>query len=451
MAAAQEASRLAGSGELAVVQGRNGEAAGLLERAIALDSSQARYYYALGCAKQGLGDAEGAITAYRLALARDPANAGAHTNLASLLQERGERGSEPELDEAVAHLRQARDLVPQAASGWLNLGYALDRQRKLGEALECYARAIGLDPALPEAHFNRSLALLALGDFDEGWKEYEWRWPASGFPRPALARPEWNGAPLDGGTLLVYTEQGFGDAIQFARYLRLARARVGRVVLRSTPELRRLFAALPDVDLSLVDGEPLPEFAAHCSLLSLPRILATGASIPSDFPYVTSTPELQAKWRAIVPPETSLKVGIAWASQPMARIAPLKSLDFGMLAPLFGIHNVSFYSLQKGGAANRNSSLRDLAPLLSDFADTAAALEQLDLTISVDTSVAHLAGAMGRPVWTLLPYVPDWRWQPDAEASAWYPTMRLYKQSRRGDWSDVVGRVAADLEVLSRT
>ncbi len=453
------AGALAGLGEIAALSGNNEEAAGLYRRAISIDDSNARYHFGLGCALHASGDWLGAGEAYRGALKLDAAHAAAHMNLGCILQERAEteaaligpQGAARQLEEALEHFRSVRDLAPGNAEAWMNLGYAMARQRKLEEALRCYDRAIELQPRLAEAHFNRSMALLAQGKFSDGWSEYEWRWQASGFPRPVHAQPEWDGAPLGGRTLLLYSEQGFGDAIQFVRYAPLAAARGARVIVRSTPELHRLFASVPGVSASLESGEALPPFDAHCPLLSLPRVLGTTAeSIPAEVPYISAEPALAAAWRREIGNAHELRVGLVWASQPMARIAPLKSIGFADLAPLLRLRGVKYYSLQKGEALAPEpaAGVVDLGGRLEDFADTAALIASLDLTISVDTAVAHLAGAMGKPVWTLLPYVPDWRWHPDGLHSRWYPSMRLYRQAERGDWKALMAGVAEDLEQL---
>lgn len=445
-------------GEIESVRGNPARAVEMTRRAIALNGREPHFHYALGCALQAIGDGVGAADEYRRTLALDPNHAAAHINLGSLLQVEAEKRAAPrELEDALEHFRAASRFAPNHAGPWLNIGYAMERDRRLEEAIGYFDRAVALDPGLAEAHFNRSLSLLALGRWREGWHEYEWRWQASGFPRPQLGRPEWNGEPLGGRKLLVYTEQGFGDAIQFARFAACAAERGASVILRCNAELQRLLSSVPGVSSTLRPDEPLPDFDAHCALLSLPRILeVTRETCPARIPYVAVAGALLERWGARVhAAEAGLRVGLVWSSQPLAtQIAPLKSMDLQILSPLQEVPGIRYYNLQMGeagrqalrpGAAPR---MIDLTAEIRDFADTAALIASLDLVISVDTAVVHLAGALGKPVWALLQYAPDWRWYPDGDACVWYPTLRMYRQQRRGDWPEVIARVARDLREL---
>lgn len=449
-------------GEMAVLSGDSSRGAGLIQRAISIDASRAYYHYSLGCALHA-SDWRGAIAAYRRALDLEPGNQGARMNLGCLLQERGELeaawlGDERAaqyLDEASAHFRAVHDIAPGNPAALLNLGYTLERQLKPEEALRYYERALALEPELAEARFNRSMLLLAQGRFREGWQEYEWRWKAGGLARPVYPQAEWDGSPLGGGTVLLYTEQGFGDAIQFIRYAAAVAARGARVLVRCPPQLQRLFETAAGVSQTVAPEQPLPDFEAYCALLDLPRLLAE-ERIPADVPYLRADDALAARWRMEIGDGSDLRIGLVWASQTMARIAPFKCVPPQAFAPLSDLPGTQFYSLQKGEAAKEleiaGAPIRaeNLDDRIEDFADTAAVIENLDLTITVDTAVAHLAGAMGKPVWTLLPYVPDWRWYPDADSSRWYPGMRLYRQSERGNWKTVLERVAEDLQRLTR-
>jgi hypothetical protein len=295
------------------------------------------------------------------------------------------------------------------------------------------------------------MVLLAQGEYPAGWNDYEWRWQASGFPRPRYPQPEWNGSARRGETVLLYTEQGFGDAIHFVRYATLVAERGARVVLRCQAELQSLLRTAPGVS-DVVTPEQLPAFDFHCSLLSLPRLLGTTTStIPVRIPYLRPNPLLIEEWRAHMDaPANVLKVGLVWASQSQMPTAAQKSMALQALAPLGQAQNVRLYSLQTGGLGASAASLApfpisDLAAGIRDFADTAAIIANLGLTLTVDTAVAHLAGALGGPVWTMLPYAPDWRWYPDSTASLWYPQMRLYRQPAPGDWASVCAQVANDL------
>jgi Flp pilus assembly protein TadD len=449
-------------GDIAARRGDNLAAAQLIRGAIASNAKEPQFHFGLGCALQGLGDWDGAMVSYRRALLLDPSHSGAHLNLGCILQDQGEsraasRSAEStarDLDEAISHFQTATELAAENSAAWMNLAYAMERQGNFGEALRFYDQALAIDPNLAQARFNRSMVLLALGRMREGWNDYEWRWEASGYPRPSFPQPEWDGSALSGKRLLLYTEQGFGDAIQFARYAAVAAERGAQVTLRCAPELVSLLASAPGISMAVSAEQALPSFDVHCALLSLPRVLSDAeTSIPFSEPYIRPSDALVAQWRSeIRGPE--LKIGLAWASQPQNRIAPLKSASLETFAPFLRVPGAHFYSLQKGEAATQAMgvlgaiSLTDVAPRLRDFADTAAVIANLDMVISVDTAVAHLAGAMGKPVWTLLPYVRDWRWYPDPDATALYPSMRLYRQTRRGDWSEAVARIADHLKRL---
>lgn len=451
-------------GEIAAARRDDEEAEGLFRRAISIAGKHPHYHFALGCVLSARGDSAAAEQSYRSALALAPDHAGAHVNLGCLLQAQGESGGGAlgrfderagrQLDEAIAHFRAATEAAPESPDGWINLGYALAQQRRAEDAAQAYDRALAIEPGLAHARLNRAMALLSLGRWTEAWEDYEWRWPATGYPRPAYARPEWDGSTLSQKTILLYTEQGFGDAIQFVRYVPLVAARGARVILRCQPELKALFATVPGVAEVVSADDPEPAFDAHCALLGLPRMFGTTPdTVPCDVPYVfpaAGAPPVPAGG------ESRLRVGLVWASQSMFPGAALKSVPLDALAPLAGIPGLEFFSLQLGAAGGPAAltaapvAVRDLTSGIRDFSDTAAVISGLDLTISVDTAVAHLAGAMAKPVWTLLPYVADWRWEPDGDASKWYPTMRLFRQRRRGDWGEVLARVAGELRRLPR-
>jgi len=431
---------LAMLGELAAARGEWGEAEGLFRRALSIDERNAHLHFALGCVLSSAGDPADAETAYRAALAIAPGHAGARNNLGFLLQSRGESAGAQERDlaEAIDHFRAATESAPGSPDGWINLGYALAQQRKPQEAARAYDRALAIAPDHAHARLNRAMANLAQGRWAEAWDDYEWRWPATGFERPGFEQPEWDGGPLAGKTLLLYTEQGYGDAIQFVRYAPLLAARGARVLLRCAPELKTLFESVAQVAQVVAVDEPLPAFDVHASLLGLPRLFGTRRdSIPADVPYLFA-PRAQGA-------ASGRRIGLVWASQSSFPGAALKSVPVEALAPLADIGDVEFVGLQVGWKAPFPSFVRDLSGGLRDFADTAALIATLDLVLSVDTAVAHLAGALGRPVWTLLPYVADWRWEPEGDRSAWYPGMRLFRQRRRGDWAEVIARVAGEL------
>ncbi len=310
------------------------------------------------------------------------------------------------------------------------------------------AESKGYDSA--ELKWDRALALLLRGDMARGFAEYEWRWRIpDGKPRD-LDGPAWTGGDLTGKTLLVYAEQGFGDTIQFVRYLPRIVGRAGRVVFECQEPLLRLFQGGPpcrDVTVIARDVAPLPAYDAHVALMSLAHLADADPGHSGQPPYLTPPddgPRVDSKAGA-------LRVGLVWAGKPSHRNDRNRSLSLADLAPLFEVPGASFHSLQFGDPAETVSPLgfaaliEDLRPRIRDFADSAALVASLDLIVTADTALAHLAGALARPVWTLLPFVPDWRWQTERDDSPWYPTMRLFRQTRPGDWDGVIARVGAAL------
>jgi hypothetical protein len=306
-----------------------------------------------------------------------------------------------------------------------------------------------------EAHWNLALTLLLNSNLPEGWREFEWRLKIPEIVAPRdFSQPGWNGSDLRGKTILVHDEQGFGDAIQFARYLPMVAERGGNIILGCARETAGLFQTMPAIGRVLTSGQPMPGFDAHVPLLSLPLMFGTTLStIPAKVPYLTAPAEGVENWRRkIGAGDGRVRVGLAWAGRPTHKNDPRRSMRLDQFAPLANIKSVCFYSLQKGEAARQSASPPagmqwvDWTDDLHDFADTAGLVANLDLVICVDTAVAHLAGAMGKPVWVLLPFVPDWRWLLNRDDSPWYPTMRLFRQSTAGDWDGVIQRVGTALE-----
>jgi hypothetical protein len=308
---------------------------------------------------------------------------------------------------------------------------------------------LALKPDHAKAHLNRSLALLLTGELDEGWREYEWRFAVNVYDRK-FDRPLWSGEPLAGASILMHAEQGFGDTLQFVRYIPAVAERGGRVVLEVPGSLVRLARTVAGASEVVASGDPLPPFDCHCPLLSLPRVFKTNlATIPNVVPYLQVPAEASADWTDRITATPGLRVGIVWAGTTVGAI------DLQLLQPLWEVDGVSWFSLQVGERSGDVSSLdgvkiADLSPWLVDFAETAAAVCRLDLVISVDTSVAHLAGALGRPTWLLVRYPPEWRWLLEREDSPWYPTARLFRQEKEEDWSGVAREVAAALAQMTR-
>jgi Tfp pilus assembly protein PilF len=432
-------------GQIEAQLGHDDEADGLLRRAISLDDSRPVSRYVLGCLLQSAGMLEPAAESYRRAIALAPAYAPAHVNLGVICQQRGEA------DQALVHFRAATAAAHENPDAWCNLGFALERRGELAQARAAYDRALEIDPGNVAARFDRSMVLLALGEYEAGWRDYEYRWEATGYPRPRYPQSEWDGSRLAGETVLLYTEQGYGDAVQFVRYATLAAGRGARVVLRCARELHALLGTVAGVSRVIAPEETVP-FDLHASLLSLPRLFrTTRESVSATTPYIHPDPERMPAWRErIGPADGSMKVGLVWASQSQMPNAATKSMRLRDLAPLREVAGVRFYSLQLGDAGKEAPSsspfpVVDFTAEIRDFADTAAIIASLDLVISVDTAVAHVGGALGAPVWTMLQYAPDWRWYPNAPTTRWYPEMRLYRQREPGDWASVCAEVARDL------
>lgn len=422
------------------------------EEALALDPSLAQAHNNLGNAYKACGRTREAVASYRDAIAADDALAEAHLNLGTVLHEAAQ------IDEAARCYRTALELKPDLAEASLNLGFLLEQGGDARGAKEAYRRAIEARPDFAEAHFNHALQLLQAGEFEAGWEEYEWRlklpelapfWPYAG-------RPRWNGEELRGRRIFLYAEQGFGDAIQFVRYAPLVAARGGEVIVSCSPKLMELFRTVPGVSAIHNAGEPPPEFDLSCSLLSLPRLFRTTlATIPSAVPYLYAREAAAAQWKSrLAALGPGPKVGLYWSTESKNRITPLRSLEIELLAPLAGVPGVTFVSLQRGAAAAQAArpphgmKVVDVSAELRDFADDAALLAGLDLIVSINTATAHLAGALGRPVWTLVHFPPDWRWLAGRDDSPWYPTMRLFQRQRSDSWHDVIARVGLALEGL---
>ena len=356
------------------------------------------------------------------------------------------------LPEAIGQFDRVLSLQPNNIIALNERGSALAQIAKFDEALASFAKALAVNPQYAEAHFNEALCRLLRGDFARGLEQYEWRWEiASARPhRRNFRQPRWTGnEDVAGKTVLLHAEQGFGDTIQFSRYVPLLAARGARVILEVQPQLRRLMQASFEEATIVAKDDPLPDFDMHCPLVSLPLAFATRLeTIPSDVPYL----------RAPTPSEMDHvrdrpRIGLFWSGSATNINGRNRSIGLTALLPLLKL-NAAFVSLQKDIGAEDAEILRAHSELLHvgdqlfDFADTAEKIAGLDLVISIDTSVAHLAGAMGKPVWVLLPFVPDWRWFLDRDDSPWYPTARLFRQDDNRTWDGVVARVATALQTL---
>jgi tetratricopeptide (TPR) repeat protein len=413
------------------------------ERAAALRPDLAVAHFNLGNALRNAGRGEEALASYARALALKPEYVEAWNNRANVLREL----NRPE--EALPDYERALALKPDYVDAVLNRGIVLNALNRHEEALACFARVLALQPDHAEAHYCVSLHRLLAGDFERGWQEYEWRWRVHDAGTLARhAQPLWLGREdLSGKTILLPAEQGYGDTLQFCRYAALVAGRGARVILEVQPPLKSLLARLAGPAQVLAQGDTLPPFDFHCPLMSLPLAFHTTLeTIPAAAPYLTADPVRADAWRARLGSAPALRVGLAWSGRPTHRNDTNRSIPLVELAPLLE-SGASFVSLQKELRACDQETLaafpalRHYGDLLQDYADTAALIDCLDLVITVDTSVAHLAGALGKPVWILLPFDPDWRWLLGREDSPWYPTARLFRQARLRDWGSVILRV----------
>jgi len=408
--------------------------------------------YAL--ALRDAGRLDEALAAANRAVTLDRQLAPAHYTLATICQARGD------IEAAYQAARRAAELDPQSQHFQHVLGNLAMLTGRSAEFVAAGERAVRIAPNDPTAHWNLALALLQAGDFARGWAEFEWRLsvPSLAALRRDFPQPIWRRQDVSGATLLLHCEGGFGDALQFVRYLPFATQRAANVILECPPALHALFARLPGAQRLVQRGQPLPPFDVHCPLQSLPFNAGTTTieSIPSAVPYLHADASRACAFagRLSLRPG-DFNVGLVWAGSANPRDRRSRTLD--LFAPLADVPGVRFISLQKGPAAQQaldpppamKPRMIDAAPLLGDFADTADVIANLDLVITVDTSVAHLAGAMGKTVWTLLPFAADFRWMFGRVDSPWYPTMRLFRQADPRDWSGVVNAVGAALRESS--
>lgn len=349
------------------------------------------------------------------------------------------------VDEAIAIIRRAIAYRPGVVEAHQNLADLLTSVGRWQEVVQAYRQMIGVFPTSATAHCNLAQALLRLGNMPQGLDEYEYRWKVDDSPirMPKYPAPIWDGAALNGKRILLWPEQGFGDMIQFARYVPMVAKHGGRVVLASPVELAELMRTLDGVERVITHGAAQEPADCHFPIMSLPRIFRTTLdTIPAEVPYLRADRQRVERWSGRLGNDRAVKkIGLAWAGRPTHRRDRERSIDPQSLAPLLAMPGTTFVSLQKGPAAAQAREyprVVDASNELNDFADTAALIETLDLVISVDTAVAHLAGALGKPVYLLLPSHADWRWMVDRTDSPWYPTMRLFRQSRPGDWAGVV-------------
>ncbi len=459
------------------------EAGSCFRQALQLDPSNANAYSNLGHVLNELQQYTDAIACFRQALAISPGRADVYIYLAQAHWNLGQT------EEAIACYRQALELNPQFPYAHYSLGNALGETGRLSEAVPCYQQELERHPDHLDSLGNLATAFMRLGFLDEaqryndkilqrspnqsgarfrgallhllqgnllaGWADHEQRWSVPGAPPPRVQGPRWDGSASADKTILVFHEQGFGDTIQFLRYLPLVKERCGTVIFECEPTLKELLAGIPGVDRFVPAGGPYPPFDVATPLLSLPGIFQTTIdTVPAKVPYLFADPELISNWRKVLGPKTGFHIGINWQGNPRFGDDRYRSIPLTCFKPLARLPGVTLVSLQQGPGADqlpefqKQFSVIDLNRRLKTFNDTAAVMMNLDLIVSSCTSVPHLAGALGLPVWTALQLVPDWRWLLGREDSPWYPTMRLFRQSKFGDWNGVFERMAQEIQKL---
>jgi tetratricopeptide (TPR) repeat protein len=449
-------------GSVLFQQGQLVEAEHCFRQAFNLNSDLADVHYNLGSVLVELGQQENRIELFheaeiylRDALSKNPNFADIHYNLGNALLEIGHRRCDmAKLEEAESCFRQALTLNPQLLSARCNLGLVLAAMGYFDVAQVCYEQTLSLDPEEINTHKHRSNLMLLLGNFQEGWQSFDYYWQTQivrSFPQPL-----WDGSDVQNKTILLWSEFGFGDAIQFLRYVPLVKALGARVIVECRSTEARLFQTCPGIDQLIVQGEMLPGFDIHLPLLTLPSIFHTDLeTIPKTVPYLSlpDTTHIPETIQAQIITASGLKVGLVWCPEL------IKGNDYKNFCPLaemqdlFSLPEISWFSLYKGqhsGELADFPQILDVGSFCLDFADTAWAISQLDLVITVDSSVAHLAGALGKTTWLLLPLVPNWRWLLGRSNSPWYPSLRLFRQPSFGDWSAVIASIRLVLEARSR-
>ncbi|WP_116136468.1 tetratricopeptide repeat protein [Trinickia diaoshuihuensis] len=471
--------------------GRTQEAIAAFSQALALRPGHAGAHNNLGMALAALGRTEQAIEQFQAALAAQPNYVAAHFNLGNTLDAVGRheeaagafeaalalQGNFPpallglgnalaaqgRYRDAIARFERAVGLDPQLALAWLGLGNAHHALGSHEAALRAFDQALRLRPDLASAQLNRALTLLTLGDFTRGLPAYESRLAiAAAAGEAAPAAPRWHGEPAPGRTLLIEAEQGFGDTLQFLRFVPLARERVGRVIVTVQRELEPLVAPLAtDWRIAVaIAGQARPQADLCCPLLSLPLVLGTTLeTLPSPGRYLEVPAAYRRRWRGSLGGHAKIKIGLAWSGRIQAH--ENRAMPIETLAPLFALESIDWLVLQPNLSDDdkraldtfaRTASIHRFDTRIGDFADTAAVVDRLDAIVSIDTSIAHLAGALGKPLWLMLPYAADWRWFTNTDRSPWYPSARLVRQPSPGQWESVVATVAQALtrEVLGR-
>jgi Flp pilus assembly protein TadD len=448
-----ELQRLAGNGLLTTGQSR--AAVEIFRRLTLLspENLKAQSHYDLGVALNADRQYEQAVESYRRSVELNPQDEWAWNNLGNAYRSAGK------LTEAADALREAIRLKPDWGEAHCNLATVYISQGEIDLADQTFQIALQKSPQQPIIHYNFGVLLLLKGDYPRGWPEYEWRWkcPQAQIPTQFVA-PPWRGEPIENKTILLHAEQGLGDTIQFARYIPLVIERGAQVYLCVQPEAVNLLKNIPGVRQTARHPNQLPACQTHCYLMDLPLIFKTTLeTIPAKCPYLEADPPLREKWSQKLLSGNDLKIGLAWAGRPTHASDTLRSIKLSEFSPLAKIPRLAFYSLQKGPGSEQavappiGLNWIDLTPDVTDLADTAALISHLDLVITVDSAIAHLAAAFGKPVWILNRFAPDWRWLLNRTDSPWYPTARLFRQTTPGDWTPVLHQITRELATLAKS
>jgi len=433
--------------------GQYAESLASLQKAVRLAPEQPKLNLLTGAVLRKLGRLEESADCCLRETAISPADADAHYNLGLARQSLNRPRA------ALASYQQAVQLRPGYIDALMGMGMTLRQTDDDSAALEIFERVIALEPANARAHWESATILLSQGKFERGWKEYEWRWQLKDRKPPSgeFKQPLWDGKDLAGRRILLHGEQGFGDTIQFSRYAALVAERRGYVILGCPEALRPIMETVPGVAEVVTSRESQPPFDVHAPLMSLPAIFGTTVeTVPRRIPYLRAPAPAASSTTWITHDLPGLKVGLVWAAESASPNTQLRSVALDCLTPLSALPGVHWHGLQVGRAADELAAsafagrIADWGRRFADFGDTARAIGELDLVISVDTCVAHLAGALGKPVWTLLPFDVDWRWMLRRTDSPWYPTMRLFRQGTRGDWPGVISQVGVALREVAK-
>jgi tetratricopeptide (TPR) repeat protein len=426
------------------------EAIASYQKTLELNPKRADAYNNLGTIYKEQKQYDKALIYFYRASVSDPGLAKAHVNLGSIYQEQGR------LDEAITFYKKALEIDPDLDYANNNMGRVLQDKGQVDHAIACFQNVLKLNPDNALAHWNMARALLLSANFKQGWQENEWRWKINEYSPQNFQQPLWDGSDIEGRSILLHAEQGFDDTIQFIRYAPLVAQKGARVIVECQREVASLLKGLEGIGHIVMQGDQLPAFDIHCPLLSLPLVFNTTIDrIPAKIPYISADPLLVDKWKVRMQQDTSdLKIGVTWSRNSWNKYDQYRLFALGAFGTLGRFEGISWYSLQQGKAAEQakhppeGMKLIDYMEETQDFMDMAALIQNLDLVISLDSPVAHLAGALGKQVWTLLPFSPDWRWMLDREDSPWYPTMRLFRQPDTGEWEPVIEKLGASLRLL---